>query len=199
MSRRTRIVTWLRVLLPLLALAILSTMFLFSRQSDTESRIPYTRVDAEKMAQEPRIVDPDYTGVTSDGAEISLTAREATPPGADSGGAMRDARLEWRRPDGISADLTAPDASLADGLISLTGGVRMATSTGWTLEAPRIDAMTDRSRLSGYDGVTATAPFGNITSEEMELVPDSRDAGGVVSGDSAVLSFSGNVRLIYQP
>ena len=48
---RTRTVRWLRVLLPLLALAMLSTLFLFSRGSDGESQIPYADVDAEAMAR----------------------------------------------------------------------------------------------------------------------------------------------------
>ncbi|TGN46479.1 hypothetical protein E4L95_19415, partial [Paracoccus liaowanqingii] len=76
---RTRIVRWLRVLLPLVALAMLSTMFLFSRRSDTESRIPYAEVEAEAAAREGRIVAPDYSAVTPDGARLSLRAAQATP------------------------------------------------------------------------------------------------------------------------
>lgn len=194
---RTRIVRWLRVVLPLIALAMLSTMFLFSRQPATEPRIPYTEIAAEEMAREPRVIAPQYAGVTGDGAELSLSAREAAPPGADHPGAVGDLRLAWRRADGLAADLTAPDAGISDGVIALRGGVRMSTSSGWTLQAPQIEAATDRSRLSAADGVAAHAPFGEITASSMELVPrggDAADAGG-----SAVLNFSGGVRLIYQP
>ena len=42
---RTRTVRWLRVLLPLAALAMLSTLFLFSRGGDSESQIPYADVE----------------------------------------------------------------------------------------------------------------------------------------------------------
>lgn len=193
MNRRTRIVRWLRVLLPLLALGVLSTMFLLSRQPATEPRIPYVAVDAEQMAQGPRVVSPDYAGVTSDGARISLRAGQATPAGGTGDGTASDVRLDWIRPDGLRADLTSPDAAVADGLIRLRGGVRMTTSTGWTLDTPNMDAATDRSRLAAADGVVATAPFGRITSEAMELLPrNDRD-------DAAILNFSGDVRLIYQP
>ncbi|MBU3031029.1 hypothetical protein [Paracoccus marinaquae] len=196
---RTRIVRWLRLLLPLVALTILSTMFLFSRKPEGESRIPYTSLDAEQMAREPRIVAPKYSGVTDDGAEIALIAREAQPARDDSDGSISDLRLDWRRPDGLAADLTAPTAELAEGLITLLGGVNMSTSTGWTLQAPQMNAATDRSRLSARDGVQATAPFGRITSDEMELIPGPETAEGERAGDSAVLNFSGSVRLIYQP
>lgn len=196
---RTRIVRWLRVLLPLIALAMLSTMFLFSRQPGSESQIPYTEVDAAQMAREPRVVAPNFAGVTGDGAELSLQARQAVPASTDDPGSADDLRLDWRRPDGLSADLTAPDAGISDGVIALSGGVRMSTSSGWTLEAPQIDAATDRSRLAAEGGVTATAPFGRITAQQMELAPQAGGAGEGQEGGSAVLNFSGDVRLIYQP
>lgn len=188
---RTRIVRWLRVLLPLAALAILSTLFLFSRQPGIEPQIPYAEVDAEKMAREPRVVAPEYSGVTDDGAELFLRATEAAPGGGE-GGSASDLRLDWRRPDGLSADLVAPRAGVADGVIGLDGGVRMTTSTGWVLQSPRIDATTDRSLITADEGVDAEAPFGSLRADRMELRPGDDAAG-------AILNFSGTVRLIYQP
>ncbi|WCR10644.1 hypothetical protein JHW45_16630 [Paracoccus stylophorae] len=192
---RTRIVRWLRVLLPLLALAILSTMFLFSRGPKTEPQIPYATVDAEAMAREPRIVAPEYSAVTGDGAELTLRAAQAAPAGEGAAGSASDVRLDWQRPDGLRAELTAPAGRVEDGVVGLRGGVRMATSSGWTLRAPAIDAATDRSRLAAGDGVEATAPFGRIEAGRMELVPG--PGGG--ADDAAVLNFSGGVRLIYRP
>ena len=189
---RTRVVRWLRFLLPLAALAILSTLFLFSRNGGEESQIPYAEVDAQQMAQEPRVVAPQYAGVTDDGAELSLVARQAAPSGG--GGNAQELRLDWKRPDGLSADLTAPSAGVADGLIGLTGGVRMTTSSGWQVDAPSVDAATDRSRISAGEGVEAVAPFGQIRADRMDLEPQGEDGSG-----AAVLNFSGSVRLIYQP
>lgn len=188
---RTRIVRWLRVLLPLAALAILSTLFLFGKTPDTEPNIPYAEVDAQNMAREPRMTAPQYAGVTPDGAAISLSAAEATPASAD-GTTARGLHLSWKSPDGLTADLTAPLAGQADGTISLSGGVTMTTSTGWRLRAPQIEAATDRSRITTADGVMADAPFGQIEAGTMELLPgtDPRDH---------ILNFTGGVRLLYQP
>lgn len=187
---RTRTVRWLRVLLPLAALAMLSTLFLFSRGGDSESQIPYADVDAEAMARDPRVVAPEYAGVTDDGAALTLRATQAAP--GQGGGRAQDLRLDWRRPDGLRADLTAPRAGVADGAIRLEGGVRMTTSSGWRLDAQSVEAATDRSRIAARDGVKAEAPFGSLTAQRMELAPgDGQDA--------SVLSFSGDVRLIYRP
>lgn len=190
---RTRIVRSLRVILPLLALALLSTLFLFSREPDATSRIPYAEVDAEAMARDPRLVAPDYATVTEDGARLTLQASSAAP--GSGGGRAADLRLDWQRADGLAADLAAPEGGLADGRVSLGGGVRMTTSTGWQLLAPRIDAATDRSEITADDGVEAEAPFGRIAAGAMRLVP----ADDAVPEGAAVLNFSGGVRLIYQP
>lgn len=188
---RTRTVRWLRVLLPLAALAILSTLFLFSRGGDGESQIPYADVDAEAMARDPRLVAPEYAGVTADGAQLTLRATEAAP-GGEGGGSAQDLRLDWQRPDGLRADLAAPRAGLADGAIRLDGGVRMTTSSGWTVKAQSIQAATDRSRIAARDGVQAQAPFGSLSARQMELAPDEGQG-------ASILNFSGDVRLIYQP
>ena len=60
-----------------------------------------------------------------------------------------------------------------------------------------MDAATDRSRLAAGDGVDARAPFGRITAENMELLPEGGAAAD--TDEAAVLNFSGDVRLIYQP
>lgn len=196
MINRTRLVRWLRVLLPLAALVILSTLFLFSRSPDSDPQIPYAEVDAQKMAQDPRLVAPEYSGVTGDGAEISLTATEVAPQ--DGGATAHDLRLDLRRPDGLTADVTAPEGAVGEGQIGLSGGVNMTTSSGWTMRAPRLDAATDRSRLVAEEGVEATAPFGELRADRMELTspPASEDED---RADGAILNFSGGVRLIYQP
>lgn len=194
---RTRIVRWLRILLPLLALCMLSTLFLFSRESQTESQIPYAEVDAEAMARDPRLIAPQYAGVTDDGAQLSLTAEQVA---RRDGGTASNLRLDWLRPDGLRADVAAPEAVLADGAIKLRGGVRMTTSSGWTIDATAIEAATDRSRIVADEGISAAAPFGNLTAGQMELVPNTAD-GEDTPDDVApsILNFSGGVRLIYHP
>lgn len=195
---RTRVVRWLRVLLPLAALAMLSTLFLFSREPEAVSRIPYADIDAETMARDPRLVAPDYAGVTEDGVRLTLRASSASVPGAS--GDAQDLRLDWQRPDGLTAELTAPEGGLADGQVRLSGGVRMQTSSGWEIVSPRIEAATDQSRIEAAEGVEAAAPFGALSAGRMRLAPaEDAGAGGAESGGPAVLDFSGGVRLIYQP
>ncbi len=185
---RTRIVRWLRVLLPLIALVILSTLFLFSNEPSRDSRIPYADVDAQDMAQDPRMKSPDYAGVTRDGAAITLRARQLRNQPGDA----QTVRMTWRATDGLAADLTAPGANLQDGLINLTGGVRMTTSSGWAMTTPRVQTDTDQGQLDAPEPVRAFAPFGDLSAGAMQLLRD------FDTGDH-VLNFTGGVNLIYTP
>lgn len=197
---RTRIVRWLRVLLPLVALAILSTLFLLSKGPGKDPSIPYADVDAEELAREPQMTLPEYAGVTRGGAAVTLRADQLRSASGAEGDASR-MRMTWRAEDGLAADMTAPAGALADGVIRLTGGVRMTTSSGWALTTPQIDTPTDdtandgsgtRAAIVAPDEVNAFAPFGQLTAGAMEL---SRAA---VGGDH-LLNFTDGVRLIYQP
>lgn len=187
---RSRLVAWLRVLLPLAALAILSTLFLLPDSPDPDAAIPYAEVDAEDLAQNPRMTRPEFSGVTDDGAAVTLAAESATPLAGKDGAAER-LRLTWRAADGLAADLTAPQGQVDAENIRLDGGVRLTTSDGWAMTVPTLDTDTASGVMIGEGGLTAFAPFGRIDAERMEM---SRNGDG-----QHVLNLSGGVRLVYQP
>lgn len=197
--KRTRIVHWLRVVLPLIALAILSTMFLLSGKGGEESSIPFTETEVERLAGEALVVAPEYSGVTSDGSELTLRAKEVSP--GDAGGGADRLQLNVRNNDGLSAELTAPDAAVENNLIILRGGVNMTTSSGWKLDAERIDTTTDRSSLTANEGVDAVAPFGKITAGKLDISPATSDSAENDANNEpgAVMNFTDGVRLIYTP
>ncbi len=193
---RSRIIAWLRVLLPLAALASLSSIFLIQRQSDPDAAIPYAEVDAVAMAREPRINNAEYSTVTGDGTHLTLTADTARPLAPDTSGgggtAAQAARLIWRAPEGLAADISAGEARIDGDMLYLNDGVRMTTSTGWLLTGPRFNAETDRSTLVSDGPVTGFGPLGRIDAEAVAITPQP-------GGKDHLLNLSGGVRLLYQP
>ncbi len=189
---RSVVVAWLRVLLPLAALAVLSTLFLLSRHSDPARTLPYARVEADAAARDPRIVAPTWAGVTEDGARVTLAAESAEPDPEGGISAATALRLDWRAADGLSARLTAPTAAMEEAHITLGGGVALSTSSGWSLDAPTVTASTTRSAFTATGGIRATAPFGEVEAAEAVLEPAPDGAGHL-------LDFTGGVRLVYRP
>ncbi len=191
----TRVVTWLKIALPLTALVILSTLFLLADKIDPEDALPYAEVDVEDLAREPRMTLPSYAGTTSDGAAVSLTAEAAMPGTADRGAEALNVRLELATPDGATTDLSAASAVMdpAGRVIVLSGGVTLTTSQGYTLETSEIRASLDRSSLEAPSGISAVTPAGNLTSNSMTLSQD------IHTPDSYLMIFKGDVRLVYLP
>lgn len=191
----TRVVGWLKVTLPLAALAILSTLFLLSDRIDPEDALPYAEVDVEKLAREPRMTAPTYAGTTSDGAALSLTAAEARPATDGAPAKAAGLRLELTTPDGSRTELLAATAVMNEttGQLVLSGGVTMTTSTGYRLETAEVAAELDRSSLESRAPVTATGPAGDIRADKMVLSQD------IQTPSAYLLVFKGGVRLVYQP
>lgn len=189
LGRRTRIVRWLRVILPLVALAILSVLFLLGRSPDPEARIPYAEGRIEDLARSPGITAPEYSTVTPDGATVTVTAARADPSGSD--GRAQQVALDWRARDGVEARVTAAEAAQEGPAITLSGDVDMALSSGWRLTAPRIAADTDASRVVADEGVAVTAPFGELTAGGMVYAADPQGR--------QVLELNRGVRLLYRP
>ncbi|MDO5603833.1 MAG: hypothetical protein Q4G25_01595 [Paracoccus sp. (in: a-proteobacteria)] len=188
---RSVVVAWLRVALPLTALVLLSTLFLLGRKPDPEAAIPYATVDAEDLIRDPRMTRPEFAGVSEGGAEVTLNADRATPAPGNDGGSAEAMRMTWRAPDGLAADLTAPQALMEDQVIHLSGGVRVTTSDGWALSVPQIDTDLATDRMTGTGGLVVFSPLGQLNADAFEI---SRDSAG-----DHVLNLTGDVRLIYQP
>ena len=192
----SRWVVLLKIILPLMALALLSSIFLLSRTIDPIAAMPFTEVDVEDRAREPRLTLPKFSGVTNDGSRITLDATEMRPDLAKAGkGTATDLRAHMILQGGDTADVAADRGQVdtAAGTYELTGTVTAVLSTGYTIAAPKMSGLLDAVQLDATGPVEATAPVGQITADAMQLRSDPAAPG------SHLLVFNGRVRLVYRP
>ncbi len=210
--RRTRLVAWAKVMLPLAALALLSTLFLLARAPDGSGMpgdVPFARIEeVAGGAGEggPRIDAPRLAGLAPDGTAVILQARRLLPlPGQPDGFHAEAPRLETRAPPGVAGGLTARLAA-AEGevlgptrTLRLLGGVALdATSpAAGPLRARMGSATADlgSGTLTGLGGVEAETRLGSLRADAMRLVQGG--AEGTEAGARVV--FNGAVRLVYHP
>ena len=195
----SRLIAWLKIVLPLVALAILSTLFLVARTIDPEDAIPYADVDVGERLREPRMTQPTYAGVTDDGSALNLSAAEARPEdGANTSGTAKTLSGALETPDGGRVDFAAARADIdaAARLITLTGGVEIKSSTGWVVVSEGLTANMDQTDIQTQSDITAIGPAGTVTAQKMRLTQG--DAGGADAG-KYLLVFNGAVKLIYRP
>ncbi|WP_421702189.1 LPS export ABC transporter periplasmic protein LptC [Aliiroseovarius sp.] len=192
----SRVVAWLKVLLPVIALVLLSTMFLISRTIDPSRAIPFANVDVEGMVRDQRISAPSFSGVTEDGAALSITAETARPLPDNADGMSAEAltaRIET--PDGAQVDIEAAEA-LVDGatsLLTLSGGVVVTTSTDYRIEAAGLITKMDRAEMESDGAVQATGPLGTLDAGQARIAPADGDAS------TYLLVFKDGVKLVYVP
>lgn len=192
----SRLVSWLKILLPMTALAILSTLFLLARTPDIERAIPYADVDIESLAREPRISEPDFSGVSPDGTAVSMRAMSAQPDPSDPERFFaRGMEGLIETPEGLRIRMTAVSGvvNTATQTAVLAGDVLVETSTGYAIRTERLSARLDSSLTESEGPVDVMAPFGHLTAGQMLVTRDPE------SGTSNLLVFRGGVDLLYEP
>ena len=195
LDRYSRMVGWLKVLLPLMALALLSTLFLLSRVIDPESVIPFADKEIQDRLRDQQVTGPVYYGVTPDGDELSFAAEKLTTPTDQSG--VNDAEqieISMDLASGSRVTLSSDHGrfDMAGNRADLEGDVVIVTSTGYQIESDRMITKLSTLDVHSPGPVHADGPLGTLDAGAMQL-----NAGK--AGDAAQLVFTNGVKLIYVP
>ncbi|MBU2959682.1 LPS export ABC transporter periplasmic protein LptC [Citreicella sp. C3M06] len=190
----TRLIGWLKLLLPLVALVMLSTLFLLPRGSAPVSTLPVVEGDAPSGARE-QIVAPVYIGTTQDGDQLRFTADTVEPLGDEAQQMLAnrlDAQLDMA--DGSSLALRAQEARIDSGAMTadLQGAVRIESSTGYVMDTEHMVSAIDRIGAQTLAPVSGTGPAGRFTAGKLVIASDAS------TGDVQLL-FTGGIKLVYDP
>lgn len=191
----SRFVAWMKIVLPLAALALLSTLFLLSRTTQTDPDLPFSDVDLEDRIKEQRITAPQYAGTTANGASINVSARSARPdPDAPGRASAEAVEALFRLADGGKVEMRADEAILDEGAdeAELRGGVLVQSSTGYEVRTERLVSGLTEMRAESAGEVTGTGPAGRFTAGRMVMTSDAE------TGD-VQLRFTNGVKLVYDP
>ncbi|MEM8548926.1 MAG: hypothetical protein AAGF46_12275 [Pseudomonadota bacterium] len=195
-STYSRVINWLKILLPILALALLSTLFLVARTVDPAQQLPFAEIDVEELAREERIGAPNFSGVTAEGAAIALSAKTAAPDPESQRritGDVVEAAIDL--PSGERIEITADAMALNydTGIAELSRSVEISSDSGYSISAADIEIALDRTRVTSASPARVSGEFGTLSANSFELVQS--DA----APESYVLVFNGDVKLLYQP
>ena len=189
----SRIVTALKIVLPLCALALLSTIFLFSRNSDPTEAIPFSDRMIDRAEQQV-ITQPFFSGTTADGSTLSIQARSARPDAAAENAALIDglqARISVTSGGTLTMRADSAEFDLSGDSAYFSGNVKIVSSTGYRMTTPGLDAALSRIDLRSRGPVEALGPAGRFTAGRLEIV---------ISNDNRVqMLFTEGVKLVYDP
>lgn len=191
----SRVVAFLKVVLPLAALALLSTLFLFARNIEPTANIPFAQIDLEERARDQQITAPYIAGKNNRGDLVALTASTAKPDPEDAGRIFvnkLDARIDLK--EGQRVTFSSEDG-LVDNTqqkVSLIGGVLILTSTGYSVRTENLTASLAELSAVAESKIEAMGPLGEFTAGGMRLAPDPETK-------EPHLFFTNGVKLLYTP
>jgi len=194
LDRYSRTVAYLKVVLPLASLGLLSTLFLISRGAETDPVIPFAQVDIENRLRGQQVTAPFFTGTTDSGHEITIAAAKALPDGAQGTASATDLEAEIKTTQGNSILLLSDSGSIRPDTNSATlrGNVRILTADGTRVETDTLEAMLSDLEARSPGTITATGPIGDFTAGAMRIFTNSKK--GPVH-----IEFTDGVKLVYDP
>ena len=186
-------VVWVKTLLPIVALGMLSTIFLFSGKVDVTQSLPYAKLNIAEIVREQRITKPYFSGVSDNGTEITLSAAYASSDKQDS---------DILNITDLSIILTSENAKT----VRITAGLGV-------LDAAKQKAIVSRNvyltAMPGFwlktNGLTVDLKQGVATADtvfQSITALGTIDAGNMlvkmIANDQQIV-FTNGVRLIYYP
>lgn len=189
----SQIIAWLKILLPLAALTLLSTLFLLSKSRTPDPQVPFAiRANVGESLQQQASA-PYFAGTTESGDVLTMRALSVKPI-RNGEIVAEDLQAQLDLQAGTVIELNAARATLLDldQTAHLTGGVLIETSLGYRIETQALDARMDQTFVRSVDTVQATGPLGTLTAGGMQI------SAGPGQGDAQML-FTGGVKLVYDP
>jgi lipopolysaccharide export system protein LptC len=193
MDRYSRLVAWLKVLLPLTALALLSTLFLLSHNIDPVASIPFAQSEVEDRLRGQQLTEPYFSGTTDSGDSVSVAARTMMTESAfDNSVTELTARIDLTSGTRVMLFADAGEFNLTGGASNLRGNVVMTTTTGYTLNTDELTANFDTLMVESPGPVSGIGLFGRLDAGKMRLSKDD-------ATENTHLIFTNGVKLVYDP
>lgn len=194
-SLRSRVVMGLKIGMPLAALVLLSTVFLFSSGTEPIREIPFADAGLQDRATRQQVTAPFFSATTAGGDVLSVRAQSARPDPNRDGVAYAerlDATLGLT--DGSRITLRSDTAEVDEpgDTAILQGNVLVTSTTGYDLRSDRLIAALRQVRVESPGPVSGQGPIGSFTAGGMVIEGDSQ-------GENIQMLFIGGVKMIYDP
>lgn len=194
MDRYSRMIAFLKVLLPLMALALLSTLFLLSRNTEPMASIPFAEAEVNERMRDQQITGPFFSGSTEQGDQISFSAGKIGVADGNGRVTANDISAQIDLSSGARlvffADLGEVD--IANDTSILSGKVLITTSTGYKINSERLVSAMTSLNMESPDKIIAKGPLGTFSAGSMRLTLSEKTK-------FTQMVFTNAVKLIYDP
>lgn len=193
----SRFVTITKVVLPLIAIGLLGTVFLFTNDDSLEGGFTFSQTDLAALESGMRIDKPRMFGSNPKGDLYNFVADALLPDSLDPSliEALRlSGEIKYQTGEVIQITADKAEFMLEGNQIRLSGGMLVVTSDGSRISGEGLLAELDSGKLTSDGAVTASGPLGNIQAGNfrVELV-------GEEDEEKQMIWFENGVMLSFKP
>ena len=194
MDRYSRMIAFLKVLLPLMALALLSTLFLLSRNTEPMASIPFAEAEVNERMRDQQITGPFFSGSTEQGDQISFSAGKIGVADGNGRVTANDISAQIDLSSGARLVLFADlgEVDIANDTSILSGKVLITTSNGYKINSERLVSAMTSLNMESPDKIIAKGPLGTFSAGSMQLALSEKTK-------FTQMIFTNAVKLIYDP
>lgn len=188
----TRVVSTLKIVLPLVALGVLSTVFLITADDGFDPVFTFSEADFEALEEGNGLTSPRVSGKTDKGESFNLTADRVEPQSGNLQILIATnmvARIASE--SGKSVEITSEIAlmDLTENMLHLSLGGQLATSDGYFAQIDSMLANLKTGEITG-EMIRADGEIGDISADNFRIIVDSTD-----NAENQVLWFENNVKV----
>ncbi|MEM6608806.1 MAG: LPS export ABC transporter periplasmic protein LptC [Pseudomonadota bacterium] len=180
----------MKITLPLVAIGVLSTLFLFAGRPDPEDALVLADIDIAELADEQRLGRPRFAGLLEGGQALRFSAERAAPlADATDLFAAEDVSVRLTLAPGLEALIDAGGAlvDMSGQTAQLSGGVIIRRTDGLRLETAQLTMGLSELRAQSDGQVVVEGP--GLTLE----------AGAMQINQAEQMHFTEWVRVVYDP
>lgn len=184
----------LRVVMPVLAVFLLTGMFYMSRGVPELSEIPFASSELAARTQDEQISQPNFLGVSTQGDAISMAATTLVPIANQASSAEMSYPIsEIETPEGRLIKVTSKTGIFMKDIetISMEEDVTIKTSDGYNLSANSATSLLNQTWTYLDGPLEGDWPRGTLEAGSLEISRSGPD-------EPLIYHFKGGVRLTLQ-
>lgn len=189
----TRLVRGLKVALPLIALVLISTMFMLSRKIDPTTATALVDRAFRERIEQSQLSKPQYAGNTKSGKNLTVTAKSARPdPDIEGKAYGQEVNALITLESGEVMTVTANTGIIdeAADLAVLSGDVHIVTTDGYDIRTGQLSSVLSRVEGESAGPIDGFGPPGTLSAGKMYVKT-------VDETGKLLLIFTQGVHLVY--
>lgn len=168
----TRFVSFLKIVLPLIGIALLATVFLFTRDNSIEGGLRFSKADLESLETGISITNPRFSGSNVQGDTYDFSAKLVLPDAPKPTKLLvsgMSGEISFVRGNRVELSAQQATIEIAKQTLQFTDGVNLVFSNGLRINTQSIMADLAAGEITTGDTITASSPMGNIEAGNLRV------------------------------